>query len=149
MFFCDRLFLRSARRGQDFYFIVGMCNMRLKIIKIKWRLQIQKPIYPFLTSWHFLRLKLPKLKTKKIIKYTCIFILTSKLFLVITNELYHWKGFILLYSMTDLPWKLGIYMYWFSHSNSWNINWASKETYHFFRVTFTEIHCIKMIQIWS
>ena len=27
------------------------------------------------------------------------------------------------------------------------INWASKETYHFFRVTFTEIHCIKMIHI--
>ena len=27
------------------------------------------------------------------------------------------------------------------------INWASKETYHFFRVTFTKIHCIKMIHI--
>ena len=25
------------------------------------------------------------------------------------------------------------------------IHWASKETYYFFRVTFTEIHCIKMI----
>ena len=30
-----------------------------------------------------------------------------------------------------------------------HINWASKETYHFFRVTFTEIHCIKMIHIWT
>ena len=29
------------------------------------------------------------------------------------------------------------------------INWASKETYHFFVVTFTEIHCIKMIHIWT
>ena len=29
------------------------------------------------------------------------------------------------------------------------IHWASKETYHFFRVTFTEIHCIKMIHIWT
>ena len=30
----------------------------------------------------------------------------------------------------------------------WHLHWASKETYHFFRVTFTEIHCIKMIHIW-
>ena len=29
------------------------------------------------------------------------------------------------------------------------VHWASKETYHFFRVTFTEIHCIKMIHIWT
>ena len=29
------------------------------------------------------------------------------------------------------------------------VNWGSKETYHFFRATFTEIHCIKMIQIWT
>ena len=27
-------------------------------------------------------------------------------------------------------------------------NWASKETYQFVRVTFTKIHCIKMIHIW-
>ena len=29
------------------------------------------------------------------------------------------------------------------------VHWASKETYHFFRVTFTEIHCIKIIHIWT
>ena len=29
------------------------------------------------------------------------------------------------------------------------IHWASKETYHLFRVTFTEIHCIKMIHVWT
>ena len=29
------------------------------------------------------------------------------------------------------------------------IHWASKETSHFFRVTFTEIHCIKLIHIWT
>ena len=29
------------------------------------------------------------------------------------------------------------------------VNWASKETYHFFRVTFTETRCIKIIHIWT
>ena len=29
------------------------------------------------------------------------------------------------------------------------VHWASKETYHFFRVTFTEIHPIKIIHIWK
>ena len=41
------------------------------------------------------------------------------------------------------------------HSNSpklyygFKLHWASKETYHFFRVTFTEIHCIKINHIWT
>ena len=30
-----------------------------------------------------------------------------------------------------------------------NINWASKETYHFFRTTLTKIHCIKNNNIWT
>ena len=29
------------------------------------------------------------------------------------------------------------------------VHWASKETYHFFRVTFTRIHCIKTSHIWT
>ena len=29
------------------------------------------------------------------------------------------------------------------------LNWASKETYHFFRTTLTKIHCIKNNNIWT
>ena len=29
------------------------------------------------------------------------------------------------------------------------IYWASKETYHFFRATLTEIHAIKINNIWT
>ena len=36
----------------------------------------------------------------------------------------------------------------FSHDEL-QLHWASKKTYHFFSVTFTEIHCIKMIHIWT
>ena len=32
---------------------------------------------------------------------------------------------------------------------TFKVYWASKEAYHFFRVTFTEIHSIKMIPIWT
>ena len=36
-----------------------------------------------------------------------------------------------------------------SHACCLHLHRASKETSHFFRVTFTEIHCIKMIHIWT
>ena len=30
-----------------------------------------------------------------------------------------------------------------------DVHWASKETYHFFRVTLTKIHSIKINHIWT
>ena len=39
-------------------------------------------------------------------------------------------------------------IYTLPYKNIFKLHWASKETYHFFRAMLTEIHAVKINNIW-